>query len=130
MRNMLKLTVLVACTLSVVSLQAESSGCARCDEIRAYNAEHPQKAEYYEDYLKEHPAEKSNTNAPAKPNTTAPVKPENKAPANPVSDVGQTPRARLMQERQEAKDTREQEQKDKEQKLQVQVQKIDPNAPQ
>lgn len=29
--------------------------CAKCQMIREYNTEHPQKCGYYEDYLKEHP---------------------------------------------------------------------------
>lgn len=48
-------------TLSVLTtfmLNAESSGCVKCDEIRLYNAEHHENFEYYEDYLKGQKPEK------------------------------------------------------------------------
>ncbi len=54
MRQYKKMTVAVLSLLclSAVSLQAESSGCARCDDIREYNKEHHKNYNYYEDYEK------------------------------------------------------------------------------
>lgn len=61
--------------LSVCSFAALQGGdgvtCPRCDDIRAYNAAHPQKSEYYEDYLKEHGGQASA--APAEQPAPAPA---------------------------------------------------------
>ena len=42
-----------------LNLSAGDSGCAKCQMIREYNATHPQKEEFYEDYLEEHPNERA-----------------------------------------------------------------------
>ena len=45
----------VVCAASYTSLFAKDGVCFHCEEIREYNRAHPQKEQYYEDYLKEHP---------------------------------------------------------------------------
>lgn len=52
--KMMKFFFLISCAV-ISSSYAEEGGCAKCQMIREYNAEHPQKCGYYEDYLKEHP---------------------------------------------------------------------------
>lgn len=55
-RKNFKLLVLCAgIAFNAINLSAGDSGCAKCQMIREYNASHPQKEEYYEDYLEEHP---------------------------------------------------------------------------
>lgn len=44
---------------SMTNLWAGDSGCQKCEMIREQNASHPQKSQYYEDYLKEHPEDRS-----------------------------------------------------------------------
>ena len=58
-RKIFKLFIVCAATY-MTNISAGDSGCAKCQMIREYNATHPQKEEYYEDYLKEHPKDRVN----------------------------------------------------------------------
>jgi hypothetical protein len=52
--------------VGTLNLTAGDSGCAKCQMIREYNAAHPQKEEFYEDYLEEHPNERAKVEQDAK----------------------------------------------------------------